>query len=167
MKYTEIEELNYKTEVPKGLLLAKRTENDNWAVLWAGEISYVSSDFTTLLRHTDEEDEVEFVEGWDREWDLVNGDFWEVMKRHTKNVIEISLQDACLADFCENGIRVFLENSSGFDAAFIERLIKIYRADDLLNKNDKNVYFKKYRFILDADKMYEHLENFVIEKIYE
>lgn len=167
MKYTEIETLTLTTEVPKGYFLAKRTENNNWAVLCGGEISYVSPNFDMLLRHTEGDNEVDFVDCWEREWELVRDDFWNVMKRHTKSVVEISLQDACLWNFCENGVRVFLENSSGFDAAFIERIIKIYRAEDFLNKNDKTVYLKKYTFVIEVDKMYDQLEDFVTQKIFE
>lgn len=166
MKYTEIEEVNLQTKVPKGYLLAKRTQDRNWAVLCGDEITYVSSNFHTLLRHTDGMDEVDFVDGWQCKWQLIRGDFWDSMKRHTKNIVEISLQEALSSNFCINGIIGFLKNISGFDAAFIERIIRIYR-EDKLNKNDKNVFVKKYTFVIEADKMYDHLEDFIKTKIYE
>lgn len=162
-KIQQEETITFETEVPNGFSLVKKTENGNWAVLWAGEISYVSSDFSILLRDTDGQDEVEFVEGWNQEWQIVRSDFWKSIKRQVASKVEISLQEAMAMGWCQSGIIGFIKNEGKFCENFLKKIETIFHKEKL-NKNEKNIYTKKYSFVVQGYEQY--LEQFEVEKIY-
>lgn len=131
------EPIDIEKKVPKGYVLAKKTQNDNWAIAHLEyqncEIDYVSGDLKYLYREY--EDELEFVDSWEQDWQIIPSDFYkQIKKKHIS--FKISLEYCLKEGYCKNGILSFLRSH----APYLEgRVIECFE-----NPNSKkNILFSK------------------------
>lgn len=152
----------WEDKAPEGYYFAKKTAGGNWAVLSQGEIDYIDSTLTTLLREAGT-NEIDFVDSWEQEWQIIVNPY-NNLKVLTHYELNASIADAKQAGACNTGIIDFVKKILPNLSEKIEILLE---KEDFYNFEILPFYREKFKVIVPKEDLTHNgiIENFC-EPIY-